>query len=136
MLGKEFLLAGKAVFTVSNPSGVRYTFRIKKSEFNGKSIWFAGLLAGPNNEADFVYMGVVSENGSVFPTAKSKLQADSLPCKVLKWSLGLVWSGSEVPEGYKIQHAGKCGRCGRTLTVPESLESGLGPECSEKVFGN
>jgi len=23
----------------------------------------------------------------------------------------------------------RCGRCGRVLTVPESVESGFGPEC-------
>src|SRR5262249_13335004 len=31
--------------------------------------------------------------------------------------------------GAKLLHEGRCGRCGRRLTVPESIESGYGPEC-------
>jgi hypothetical protein len=26
-------------------------------------------------------------------------------------------------------HEGRCGRCGRRLTVPDSIASGYGPEC-------
>jgi hypothetical protein len=29
-----------------------------------------------------------------------------------------------------VWHEGRCGRCGRKLTVPESIESGFGPECA------
>jgi hypothetical protein len=32
-------------------------------------------------------------------------------------------------------HEGKCGRCGRLLTVPSSIESGIGPECSKIMRG-
>ena len=30
-------------------------------------------------------------------------------------------------------HEGRCGRCGRKLTVPESIEAGYGPECINLV---
>jgi hypothetical protein len=29
----------------------------------------------------------------------------------------------------EVWHEGRCGACGRRLTVPESIERGLGPEC-------
>lgn len=32
-----------------------------------------------------------------------------------------------------IRHEGKCGRCGRALTRPESIDTGLGPECAAKM---
>lgn len=32
----------------------------------------------------------------------------------------------------EVWHDGKCGRCRRDLTVPESVARGLGPECAEK----
>jgi hypothetical protein len=47
---------------------------------------------------------------------------------VIRWAVKAVAKGS-LPEGYKIQHEGKCCRCGRTLTTPESIERGIGPEC-------
>jgi hypothetical protein len=34
-----------------------------------------------------------------------------------------------------VRHEGKCGRCGRTLTVPESIDRGIGPECAGKIGG-
>lgn len=33
----------------------------------------------------------------------------------------------------EVWHEGSCGRCGRKLTVPSSIETGLGPECAELV---
>lgn len=32
----------------------------------------------------------------------------------------------------QVWHEGRCGRCGRKLTVPSSIETGLGPECAGK----
>jgi hypothetical protein len=31
----------------------------------------------------------------------------------------------------KIMHAGKCCKCRRTLTTPQSLMNGIGPECQK-----
>ena len=33
----------------------------------------------------------------------------------------------------EIWHEGKCGKCGRPLTVPSSIENGLGPSCLKKL---
>jgi hypothetical protein len=35
--------------------------------------------------------------------------------------------------GCEVYHEGRCGRCNRKLTVPESIETGLGPECASKL---
>jgi len=135
MLSSTFVLGGKAVFTVSNPSGVRYTYRVKASKGPNPK-FFAQLLAGPDNTSDYVYLGVVDTfSGSVRLTEKSRMTGDSLPVKVLRWSLGKCWQGGDLPEGYSIHHEGCCGRCGRALTVPESVESGFGPECIKLVGG-
>jgi hypothetical protein len=63
-------------------------------------------------------------------TAKSSYLPTSAPVVALNWALGKVWAGRELPGGATLQHAGHCGKCNRLLTVPESVESGLGPECS------
>jgi hypothetical protein len=39
----------------------------------------------------------------------------------------------ELPKGLKVHHEGRCCRCGRKLTVPESIETGLGPECASRL---
>ena len=136
MLTKDFILAGKATFTVSNAKGKHYTFKVVKKKRNESDghIWFASMLSGPDNESCYTYIGTVNEiSGVPHLTQKSKFSKSSQPYKVLRWALGVVWGRNKLPDGYKIQHAGKCGRCGRTLTTPESITRGIGPECLAKM---
>jgi hypothetical protein len=138
LISREFVLAGKAIFTVSNDKGEHYTFRVHHAKSNigySRETWFAGLLTGPDNGADYQYVGIVQPNdGGVKLTAASRLTDDSKPIRVLRWALKLVWTGGTLPAGYAVQHAGRCGKCGRLLTHPESLETGIGPECSGRGY--
>jgi hypothetical protein len=131
MIGKDFVLAGRAIFTVANATGDHYTFKVSKKEFDdGGEIYFVGLLTGPANESDYTYMGVLNvASGDVRLTAKSRFTDETLPVKVARWALGLIWNAGEAPAGYAVAHAGKCGACGRTLTDPVSIECGIGPVC-------
>ncbi len=131
MLNKNFILGGNATFTVQNPSGKYYTFKVRQPKSDMPH--FLSLLTGPDNENSFTYVGVVKADlGQVFLTGKSKLANDSLPVKVARFALRCVWGQQVLPEGYQIRHEGKCGCCGRTLTTPESLDRGIGPECIKK----
>lgn len=38
-------------------------------------------------------------------------------------------AGGVIPPSLEVWHEGRCGRCGRALTVPESIASGIGPVC-------
>lgn len=137
MLSKEFFRGGRAVFTVSNPKGLRYTFRIVRKEANDRypENWFAGLLTGPNNVTDYSYLGVFEPADlSVRMTPGSRYDEASVPVRVLRWVLARAAEGADLPAGYEVCHEGKCGRCGRALTVPESVASGIGPECS-RIMG-
>ena len=137
MIAKDFILAGNATFTVSNPKGERYTFRVRYSKGGGgyKPAWFIYLLTEPDNTSSYTYMGMLnSENGTVRLSANSRYNLESLPVKVANWALRCIWSELDIPLGYTIQHAGKCGRCGRKLTVPSSIESGIGPECAKMLL--
>lgn len=138
MLSKQFVTAGKAIFTVTNPKGDHYTYRVRHKEANNgyPEAWFVELLTGPDNTEDYEYMSMlVAETGRLRLTKGSKLTAESLPFRVAEWGLKMIWAGSELPEGYAINHEGYCGRCGALLTVNASVESGFGPECIKKVMG-
>lgn len=137
-LSRAFVLAGRALFTVSNEvSGERYTFRIaaRESRDNAtQSIYFVSLLTGPNNDADYRYLGIVDASTlTVRTTSRSAFNADSKPVKVIAWALRHVAASRALPEGYALRHANRCCRCGRTLTVPESIDSGIGPECAGRM---
>jgi hypothetical protein len=47
-------------------------------------------------------------------------------------AFGWAWRHPD-SDKLEVWHEGRCGRCGRRLTVPESIESGLGPECATKA---
>jgi hypothetical protein len=127
----KFFTAGKAIFTVSNASGQHYTYRIGHKD--DTQPFFVGLLTGPQNDTDYTYMGIFNpENNDVRLTKKSTYTEDTTAVKVIRWALKKVLTGSELPPGYSIQHAGKCCCCGRTLTTPESVDKGIGPECEKK----
>lgn len=147
-LDKNFFMGGNATFTVDNGKGTHYTFKIRQPKhqrpgYTGPAPHFISLLTGPDNENSYTYMGMVQESHptpdetrlTIKLTAKSKYNDDSAPVKVARWALFHAMTDRILPEGYSIHHEGKCGCCGRTLTVPESIERGIGPECWAKLTG-
>lgn len=126
----DFFTGGNATFTVSNDRGNHYTFKIRKPRKD--SPLFASLMTGPDNEASFTYVGVLDPATMVVKlTTKSRLTPESVPFKVLNWAIKAITTSHKLPPGYAIQHNGHCCRCGRTLTTPESIERGIGPECAK-----
>lgn len=144
MIGKEFVTAGNATFTLELPEDwayahgckPHYTYRVrKKVGRDGKPVFFVSILSGPDNESDYRYIGILVE-GAIRTTAKSALLPTSMPVRLLNRTLNLLWRNdlTDLNEaGFKLHHEGRCGRCGRKLTVPESVETGLGPECAGKI---
>lgn|SRR5574340_1054967 len=137
MITKEFLTAGRAVFTVSNGKGDSYTYRIKKFR-DGRlcdkfKIYFLQpgylLQERPTNT---IYLGVLNpDTGSIIPSFLVGVYG--LPLLVLQWALETIWKGYSFPEGYTAENMGFCGRCGRRLTTPESQSRGLGRLCAGRV---
>jgi hypothetical protein len=127
----KFFFGGNAVFTVHNDKGQHYTFRVRRPKDDAP--FFLNVLTDGNNEGDYTYAGILKENGDVVTTRKSRFTRDSQCVKVASWAVRRVMSGKGMPEGYGIHHEGRCCRCGRTLTTPESVQLGIGPECAKKV---
>ena len=140
-LDRNFFMGGNATFTVDNGKGTHYTFKIRQPKkanprFTGSAPHFVSLLTGPDNINNYSYLGMVNaETGSVKLTRASKMNDDSTPVKVLRWALNHALGDRLLPAGYAIHHEGKCGCCGRALTVPESIKRGIGPECWSKLSG-
>ena len=138
MISTKFLLAGRAIFTVSNDKGEHYTFCVaapRKQQDEQNPCFFVSALTGPDNQHDYTYLGLLNgKSGNVVITAKSAWKpengVDQKIVKVARWAIRLVWEQKEVPAGYKIQHSGRCSACGRELTDPVSIETGLGPICA------
>ena len=135
---RDFVLAGKAVFTlVSSVTGNRLTFKVNKAK-NAKEDgpYFVAAMTGPDNICSYTYMGHMykGRNGfKLIPGAKGKLGPDSITRKGFEWLLGRIKDTKPLPDGGEFWHEGRCGACGRRLTVPLSIERGLGPICDPRA---
>ena len=134
-LTKEFLTAGKAIFTVESPSGDYYTYKVSAPGKDPESpVRFVSLLTGPDNESSYTYLGMLSQNGTgVRLTPRSRFSPQAQPVRVVDWAVKHIMNDIPFPPNYRVHHEGRCGKCGRTLTTPESIERGFGPECWEKL---
>jgi len=126
----NFIKAGKAIFTLENEnSGNRFTYKVKK--LKDKDIWFVSVLNGPDNYHNYNYLGCIFDQ-TFRSTKKSRIGQDALSFKAFKWLNSMLNVKAPLPEGINIHHEGRCGRCGKRLTVPSSILSGFGPECVKK----
>jgi hypothetical protein len=133
-----FILAGKAVFTIVGCDGRRHTYEVRERRADGdqylKPVYFVGVLTGPDNTASYTYLGIVSPgNGFVTLTENSRVSEDMPVVVLIRWAFKHVWQGKALPPPAGIHHEGRCGRCGRLLTVPDSILSGIGPECAKRI---
>lgn len=130
---KSFLFAGNATATfVSEKTGVRFTFKVRKPKADSPT--FVSLLSGPDNENDYSFLGTLFDNGIYCHGKKSHVSPSAPSAVAARWVVERVMQDKPL-NGCQVFHEGRCGRCNRKLTVPESIETGLGPECATKVFG-
>lgn len=132
---RKFVLGGNATFTIESVgTGTRFTYKVSASKDEGtrtgRGVFLVSLLTGPDNTSDYAYLGIIPKDDpmSFRLTAKSRAGADAASVKAFTWLWRQVSTG-RLPASVKVWHEGSCGRCGRTLTVPESIASGFGPEC-------
>lgn len=124
-----FILAGNARFTVRNPNtGNRFTFRVRQGK-GENAPHFVQVLTGPDNGADYCYLGTIFTDGRFVVTRKSRISPDAPSARAFSWTWARLQAGRDLGPA-EVWHEGRCGRCGRALTVPESIESGLGPVCA------
>jgi hypothetical protein len=143
---KAFAFAGNATLTLESlKSGAHYTYKVKqaKDQQTGEpkpGIYFVNLLSNgnANDDNNFTYLGMINEvlgtgdsrNRFQFRlTRASRAGMESPSVKAFRFFVALT----ENHPALVVRHEGKCGRCGRTLTVPESIDRGIGPECATKM---
>jgi len=137
---KSYCLAGRAKFTILNTETKnRFTYRIsvpKEQKGPTNLIFFVAVLTGCDNDYHYEFLGMLFEGGAKFQRSfKSRITEKAPSCIAFAWFWKHLIDGN-LPVQVKVYHAGHCGRCGKTLTVPASLDraNGIGPECV-KILG-
>ncbi len=133
---RAFALAGNATLTlVSTKTGTRFTYRLRateKTQTPSKVSHFVSVLKGSDNEGDFAYLGHVFAGSNDYVHGRKSLIGGAAPSALAFdwfWEKVIQGTAEVLPETLEVWHEGRCGACGRKLTVPESIARGLGPEC-------
>src|SRR5580692_6865196 len=120
------LLTHNGVFTVKSiATGEHRTFMVRTQPDDAK---FApgkrvlSLLRGPDNTKDYTGFAFVEPDGiKVWAKANDKCRAYAAMLEKL--------SEHSAAGRVEVYAATRCRVCNRTLTTPESVESGIGPVC-------
>lgn len=126
------LFHGKTVFTISNQEK-HYTFKVEQiGDYNR---FIVKVLTGSDNSNSYTYLGMLFSRSPtpVKLTVKSKFNKDSTPYKAFVYAQGVLSGNIKISEGFSILPSGTCFKCGRKLTTPESIRTGLGPVCGGRV---
>lgn len=115
-------------FTLEFPSGEYRTFRIRTEpggNFRGQRT--IAMLIGPDNGNDYESFAFLKDAGpAVWKRFANQKQAQYA---AILWDLV---TGGEL-YGYSLKISKRCLACNRKLTTPESLETGFGPNCRERL---
>lgn len=146
----RMMQAGRAKVTVtSRKSGDHITVLLKAFADNRKRQYSdvkKNWVACPLEDATHVFCEVPAAGdgwndkvGTYYPKTGRWFDADGAdPARVWAVQAAAHWLIYE-PEATDLadfQESSECGRCGRELTDPVSIERGIGPECYGKLTGS
>lgn len=126
---KNYILGGRAVVTIqSGKTGKHFTYKFKKH--SDKDLFFVKLLVGDDNNKDYRYVGCYFADTGHLHLVKPYKDTPELSHPASIRALSFLMRNLETlhPQLH-VYHSGRCARCGRLLTTPESIKKGLGPEC-------
>jgi hypothetical protein len=149
----KFIRGGNAVFTIKSlKTGKHFTYKVAQKQVedhDGKMIrtgqFFVRVLAGPDNQdwAASQYIGFMKSfwaadylregKDPLIAGKKGKKNAPSFIA--LQWVLKKLSTPTDIDciddWSVEIMHEGRCCRCNRALTHPDSIKTGVGPECAK-----
>lgn len=137
---RDFIRGGRAVFTlVSARTKTRFTYKLSVKKDDAE-VFYLKVLCAPDL---YKFAGVVTTEGTrlskydlgrelVYKHSfnKGQLSADAPSVRAFAWFLQHVQDADVIHPDLEFWHEGKCARCGRALTVPQSIATGFGPECA------
>jgi len=125
-----------ATFTIENPAkGTHITFKIDRPA--GFKTMLVSMMTGSDNETSYEYVGSMNRGLFIKKTDKDISANASTKLNAVRWymiELGKAIKGENSRIGaVNLHHSGACACCGRKLTNPESLSTGIGPICGARL---
>jgi hypothetical protein len=146
---EAYLLAGRARTTiVSKQTNKRFTYKVEARRTSPRregeteegyavrkaralrGVRFVMVMTGADNENDYTYIGHISEDRRFRLDRRSRLATETPSVRAWRWFWRVLRERHDSLDQCEVWHDGRCARCGRLLTVPDSVARGLGPVCA------
>jgi hypothetical protein len=130
-----FVTAGKAEFSLrSKRTGDHLVYQVRRAKDN-KQLWF---VSAKTQDRLFEFVGTIfgstAEDKPVFRySPKASLGRNHKLVTAFAWYFERLIQQQGKVDGVEVWHVSRCGRCGRKLTDPSSIDSGFGPECAAMI---
>jgi hypothetical protein len=130
-----YLLAGKATVTLRHvQTGTRYTYTVTavttSSPTTTTPTTHVVRLVDPRSRLAEEVGHIVGGRDFMARRPPEGTEADR-PARAFAFVLRRLVAGETLPDGVEVWHEGTCGRCGKPLVVPESIDRGIGPRCAK-----
>ena len=133
---RNFIFMGRSVFTLENNETNNYlTFQIREIKKNGKVVpnqFSVQCKSLGDKEYGYQFLGYLNLATKRFNSYK-RTPNTFIGFKVFFWLMQNLERLEAFPK-LAIYHEGRCCKCSLPLTVPESIDSGIGPECKRKML--
>jgi hypothetical protein len=125
----RFITGGSAIFTIKNEkSGNRFTYKFKQNQGDPSVFWVYMLcLSNNDDQKSYKFLGGFSQQKGFLNSQSAQIKGTMGVMAIEWWCKSLLIKN--IPKTVKMYHLSKCGRCGKSLTNPDSIISGFGPEC-------
>lgn len=136
---KQYILGGKSKFTLTNVSTNNHlTLKITKvKDFREQNAFTNGYYVSVCTDyLEFNYIGLLlSRNDEFFKfiPKKSFKDMNGKSVATVQYIIKNFLNDFKTHPDMKFYHFGCCCRCGRTITHPQSIERGIGPDCQRMM---
>lgn len=135
---KTFIFQGKALFTLENKEkGTNITFKIqklkrKRDQPEETRLFDVHVNAVNNLSQNSRFLGQVDRKMKTFKP-HPRIDKTHIGIQTINWLIEKWGDLEKIEAGGNLgmYHQGVCCKCGLTLTVPESIENGIGPQCKK-----
>jgi hypothetical protein len=135
-----FMTAGNCEVTIKSlETGITFSYKlIRRQSFYKQTDFIYYLKVRMNNVES--YAGNIEFNRDkdkyvYWQGQKGKLNSDETPVRAIMFVLNALYK-KLYSINVEIYHCGTCGVCGKPLTNPESIMTGIGPSCARKLANN
>lgn len=128
---REYIYGGKGIVTLLSPTGVHHTYMFARPRNQDVFPDDVVFVYAVHDKQKLFYVGMI-ESGRFRITRNSRFDWHTDIVKGANYIVRMA-NDPSMNTPMILYHEGMCACCGRQLTNPKSIESGIGPKC-RKIF--